>query len=294
MRLIPLSLAVPFIVVPLLASCSGGGASGPGGEGLGADGGSSAPTFCVPQPENVRLQYCDATTSNVLMACDKGIGPPSEDCTKTLQEDAYCCPSDAPPPKADAGSESELNPYGVAYPTDHVGWNALTGTTRGDRIPNVSLQGYPAGSKSLGTVSLANLFDPEGRTHDVLVIVGGGVEETTGNTTLKVLGPMVGDSQTSSTRIAALAVVGLGKGLEAPATLSDLSTWRTAYSWATTALDPSFAAFEPAFDAEAVPLVMIIDSRTMEILDRGIGAFLNKDDLTRAIEDAMSHGRGYN
>ncbi|HSO37652.1 MAG TPA: hypothetical protein VLT33_34235 [Labilithrix sp.] len=277
-------------VVVALASCSSG-SSGIGAAGdAGADGGDagSAPSLCTRQPENVRVQLCDAATSNVLLACDEGAAPPSSECTKTVQANAYCCAVPATPGDAgaDAPTGGGLNPYGVPYPTDHLGTRARGGDTRGDRVSNLSMQGYPPGSTTLGTVSLASLYDPQGKTHDVVVIVAGALWDTF---TPKTLAAVKG----STKRIATLAVLGQGVSPGATATLANLSTWRASYPWATTALDSGFVALGPFFDGAAVPFVMFIDARTMEIASAGVGSIMTSQEIDTAATAVTSLPAAY-
>lgn len=47
--------------------------------------------------------------------------------------------------------------------------------------------------------------------------------------------------------------------------------WRTQYPWAWHVVDPVHTQLEPLFDKTAVPLVCIIDARTMEIFSAATG-----------------------
>ncbi len=240
----------------------------------GADGGDagSTPSSCTRQPENVRAQLCDAASSNVLLACDEGARPPGSECTKTVQANAYCChaPGTSKDAGADAPTGGELNPYGVAYPTDHIGTRWRSGATRGDRISNLSMQGYPQGSTTLGSISLADLYDPQGKTHDVVVLMAGALWDTFTPQTLAAI-------KGSTKRIATLAILGEGPSPGTAATLTNLSAWRASYPWATTALDAGFVKLGPFLDRMALPLVMFIDARTMEIASGGVGAMTTQD-----------------
>lgn len=274
-------------VVVALVSCS----SVNGGTGFGLDGGAdggTTPSLCTRQPENVRVQLCDTTASNVLLACDEGAGPPSSECTKTVQSNAYCCPAPASPDDAgaDATPEPALNPYGVAYPTDHLGTKSRDGAGRGDRIANLSLQGYAPGSTALGTVSFANLYDPNRKSHDVIIVVAGSLWDPYTKAGLDAV-------KASTKRIATLVVLGEGTSSGVPATLANLSTWRASYPWATTALDAAFKVFHPFFDAAAVPLFMVIDARTMEIVQGGVGALTTAHDIDAAVNAVTSRPAGY-
>lgn len=284
-----LRTASALALVVAVASCSSGSSGIGAAPDSGADGGdaSAAPSLCTRQPENVRVQLCGPAANNVLLACDEGAGPPSSSCTKTIQANAYCCPAAVP---EDAGTDAttggDLNPYGVAYPTDHLGTTARVGSTRGDRIANFSMQGYRPAATTLGAVSLASLYDPQGKTHDVVIVVAGGLWDTYTQQTLASIKP-------STKRIATLAVLGEGTSPGTAATLANLSTWRAAYPWATTALDSAFAVFGPFFDAQAVPFVMFIDARTMEIASAGVGAITTTAGIDSAVTTVTSRAAAY-
>jgi hypothetical protein len=181
----------------------------------------------------------------------------------------------------DAPSGSSLNPYGVPYPTDHLGWNPRAGTKAGDRIGNHSFPGYPPGSSTLGTVSLADVYDPQGKTHDVVFVVAGGLWDVYTGETLKTI-------KASTKRIATFAVVGEGTSPGTPATLTDLAAFRTKYPWPTVALDSAFKVFGVAFDAAAVPLVMVLDARTMEIATSGVGGLTQVSQVDDAVTAVTS------
>jgi hypothetical protein len=252
---------------------------------LGARGDGGSPS-CTSQPESVRLQLCDATESNELLACDEGSAAPRPDCTKAVQANAYCCPIDPASTSKDAGNDAEaagstVNPDGVPYPTTHIGWTARTPTTRGDRIANLSFQGYRPNGPTLVTVSMADLYDPQSKKRDVVIIVGGGIWDT-------YTGGMLDAIHGSTKRIATLAVVGEGMKPGIPATRGDLSTWTGTYPWATTVLDAGFTKLAEAFNAAAIPLVMVIDTRTMEIDRSAVGAVTSTADID-ALVDAVTN-----
>jgi len=87
-------------------------------------------------------------------------------------------------------------------------------------MQNLVLNGYAPNSTTLGPVSLADLYDPQGKTHDVVILVAGAMWDTfTGQTLTAIKG--------SAKRIATLAVLGEGTTPGAPATLANLATWRS-------------------------------------------------------------------
>ena len=280
-----LLLASVFVAASLLA-CAGGDSvivvSGDGGAG---DGSTST---CTVQPDTDRAQLCGSATSSTLLSCKGGTPPPSAACTKALLPDSYCCSSEGFP--ADGGSDTargaDLNPYGVPYPTDHLGVNARSGSARGDRVKNLRFQGYKPGSTTLGSVSLADLYDPDGMTQDVVFLVGGTQWSAPDQATLDSL-------KASSKRIATLAVLGEGTSPGQAATLTNLSTYRAKNSFATTALDSGFTILGVFFDASAVPFVMVIDARTMEIASAGVGGLTTVSQVDSAVTAVTSRAAAY-
>ncbi len=279
-------------IVVVLVACG----SGNGGTGIGPDGGTAAdgggdggvPSLCTRQPENVRIQLCDPSQSNVLLACNEGAAPPSSECTKTVQVDAYCCP--VPVTVTDAGtdapSSSSLNPYGVPYPTDNIGTSPRAGAAPGNRMKNIGLQGYAPNVATLGTVSLASLYDPQGKTHDVVIIVAGALWDTfTGQTLTSIKG--------STKRIATFAVLGQGATAGTLATLANLATWRGTFPWATTSLDAGFSVLGAYFDAQALPFIMFLDARTMEIATAGVGGLTTTEMVDSGVTAITSRPASY-
>lgn len=257
------------VVLLLAVACSSGSSGSPGDAGP-VDGGTDAtgaPSPCTRQPEARRAELCDAAGNNVLLACDPGGAPPSSECTKTTQADAYCCPAPAPAADAatDAPSDGAANPYGIPYPSDGLGTTPRAGNTRGSRLPNYSFQGYAKGSSTLGTVSLADLYDPQGKTHDVVVLVAGTLWDANTRTAMQSV-------LASTKRIATLGILGEGTAIGNDATTANLATWRASFPLPTLALDAGFKIIGAFFDASAVPFVMFLDARTMEIDTAGVGA----------------------
>lgn len=100
-------LALPFALISFVG-CTGGptGSSGPDA--------SSNPSTCTQQPENVRLQLCDVTTDNVLVACEGD--PPSPECTRTVNDNAFCCPArPAPAERPDSGEGAPVTTVKATY-----------------------------------------------------------------------------------------------------------------------------------------------------------------------------------
>lgn len=256
------------------------------GDGGGASDASTSSCTAKSAIDSVLL--CGGTAGATLFTCAEGAAPPSDSCTKGPEASSYCCTSS--PTSSDGGTDSSsgtaLNPYGIPYPTDHIGIKPRAGSTRGDRVENLGFQGYKPSSSTLGKVALADVYDPDGKTHDVVILVGGTLWSVPDQGTF--------DSITaSSKRIAMLVVLGEGTSPGQPATLSNLANLRAQYTTATTALDADFAVLGAYFDKSAVPFVMVIDARTMEIASAGVGGLTSVSQVDAAVTAVTSRAPAY-
>jgi hypothetical protein len=170
---------------------------------------------------------------------------------------------------ADSGGDGSAS-GDYTYPPAKTGWRARSGGAPGDVIPNVSLQGYRANQTTLTTIALADYWDRKAATRDAVVIILAGAWDPHSP-------EAVNAALASTKRISTLCVLGEGVSLGAKATSSDLSQWRTAHPAVDNALDPGFVAFGQAFDQSALPFMMVLDARTMEITYASLGAMQSTD-----------------
>jgi len=170
---------------------------------------------------------------------------------------------------SDTSNCAEKNPYGESYPTQYIGSKVRSGGVRGSVIANLKFTGYAPHGSATSSVQLADVFDPEGRTHDIVALLLDGSWNVYGRELMKSL------AAASPTRVALVSVLGEGNTPGAAATLSDLTAWRkqSALPAAWTVLDPSHSHFPPPiFDGTALPVIVILDARTMEIVSAEIGS----------------------
>lgn len=166
------------------------------------------------------------------------------------------------------------NPDGIPYPTDHIGGQKRGAVRPGDRMPNFTFQGYRDGdrSKGLTTISMADYFDPSMTRNKVLYVQFAGTwcavcsAEVTASVTL---GPAA-----KQNKIALLEVVVSGATAGKGPSLPEFDGWA----------DRHHTNFTTVFDVrakrtsvigingEAMPHDVLIDTRTMEILDSSVGA----------------------
>lgn len=177
-----------------------------------------------------------------------------------------------------APTTAAKNPYGVAYPTAHLGWTVRSGSTPGDVIANLTFPGYAAGAgTTTGTISLADVFDPEGRTHDMVAVLLVTRWDANSNQMLVAL------SKGLPARVALFAVLGEGPTAGTAATAADLGSWHTKYPAVASYLDPKFSQWTTLLTVAAVPYVIELDARTMETVSAEVGALTSpKSDLETA------------
>ena len=182
-------------------------------------------------------------------------------------------------------SAVETNKYGVAYPTNNIGYLARRGAIAGNVIQNYKFQGYnalPDSSAVLDTsggltqISMADFFDPEGK----LGPNGVGIK-VIHLSVAAVWCPPCNDETDQTSQVAAeltqqgvvfIQALDDGATVGTPATAQDLNSWITKHkSNFTEMLDPGLRNLGQFFDAAAVPFNANIDARSMEILSAGVG-----------------------
>lgn len=229
---------------------------------------------CKPQPDAVATALCSGVAGMTLYSCDPGSVAPADDCVNTSSEDSYCCPGAA---RADAGADATAdasstvatNPEGVPYPTDHIGWNARVGATPGDRIANVTMQGIRAGKSEVATIPLADFYDPQRMHHDAVVVV-------LCSSWVKFC-PQIWSQLADigkSRRIVTINAIAEGSSPDKAATQTDLRSVAGEYPSLNHWLEAQASDLREGFtgqDKYALPMVRVIDSRTMEIAHASIG-----------------------
>jgi len=180
---------------------------------------------------------------------------------------------------------SAENPYGVAYPTQNLGYLARRGSVPGNIIEDYKFLGHQAAAdsgsvldptKPLTTVSLADYFDPQQK----LGPAGTGIKVIHLSVAAYWCVPCNNETDDTVAVAASLTAKGVvfiqalddGPSEGTPATTTDLTNWITKHkSNFTEMLDPGLANLGQFFDAAAVPFNANIDARTMEILSAGVG-----------------------
>jgi hypothetical protein len=186
---------------------------------------------------------------------------------------------------AQSTASADTNPYGVAYPTQNLGYLARRGNVPGNVIENYKFLGHAAAAdsgseldvtKPLTTVALADYFDPQQK----LGPNGTGIKVIHLSVAAYWCVPCNDETDSTVSVAAGLTQKGVvfvqalddGPSEGTPATPTDLTNWINKHkSNFTEMLDPGLRNLGQFFDAAAVPFNANIDARTMEILSAGVG-----------------------
>lgn len=168
----------------------------------------------------------------------------------------------------------EANPDGVAYPTDQLGGMQRAAGRPGQRIPNFTFQAYVDGDRSRGlvTFSMADFYDPTQKRFKIidLQVAATWCSVCSGVVTATV--PV--KEKLSAEGVVFLEIIVAGNSPSAGPSLDELDAWVARHgSNYTTAVDVRARRLGGiGIDPKAVPYDLLIDTRTMEILDSSVGA----------------------
>ncbi|MBX3215515.1 MAG: TlpA family protein disulfide reductase [Labilithrix sp.] len=181
---------------------------------------------------------------------------------------------DRPPPFPDPDLPlADASPDGEPYPTDRIGERKRSGTRPGDRMPNMTFRAYRSGrAGGLESVSLAEYFDPKQARHKVLHLQVAATWCAICSSELEATMSVVNELEARGIRFLEVIVSGAIVG-QGPA-LAEVEAW----------IDRHGTTFPTGIDVAgrrlgavgvnpaAMPHDILIDTRTMEILDSSVGA----------------------
>jgi thiol-disulfide isomerase/thioredoxin len=170
------------------------------------------------------------------------------------------------------GQGTEVNPYGVAYPTKNLGYQARAGNRPGSIMRNYKFLGYRDGDPSKGTtvISLADYFDPQMKANKVIHFSAGALWCPPCNEEATALVPEIAKLKTKKVTVIQAIIEGNTRGTGS--TLVDLTDWQERHKVNFTIfLDPKQGNLGQFFEAAAIPWNAYLDARSMEVLASGVG-----------------------
>jgi hypothetical protein len=177
------------------------------------------------------------------------------------------------------------NPDGDPYPTDRIGGRKRSGTRPGDRMPNFTFRAYRSGrGGGLESVSLAEYYDPHQRRHKVLHLQVAATWCAICSSELEATVPVTEELKAKGIVFVEVIVSGPTPGIGP--SLAEVDAW----------VDRHGTNFPTGIDVRGrrlsavgvngalMPHDILIDTRTMEILDSSVGAPL---DVARYAGDGL-------
>jgi hypothetical protein len=184
----------------------------------------------------------------------------------------------------------DVNPEGVPYPTDHIGPGARSGSRAGDRIANFTFQAYVEGDRAAGlkTISLADYYDPDRLHHRILHIAVAAVWCTICSSYAEAM--VIAKEPLGKEGVVYVEVMVAGKGATAGPSSREVDDWMTRHkSNFTTAIDVRAKRLGAiGVSSQTMPWDVIIDTRTMEILESSGGAPLDIAKYDRSFLKAVA------
>lgn len=170
----------------------------------------------------------------------------------------------------------DTNPDGVPYPTDNVGPRKRIGSTPGQRLPNLAFHAYLDGDRSqLSTISMADFYDPEMKRHKVLHLMIAATWCAICSAELEAAISIKEQARGIGVVFVEVIVSGATAG-KGPSS-DEVEGWMKRHGTnITTAIDVRAKKLGPlGIDPIAMPHDILVDTRTMEILDSSVGAPLD-------------------
>jgi hypothetical protein len=175
-----------------------------------------------------------------------------------------------PMPDADL-TAIDTNPEGAVYPTENIGGQPRTATQAGQIFPNLTL----AGVRSITTketpavVSMAEFYDPEGLNYDLLHVTAIFFWCPHCDNETKALASIA--AWQAEHRVAVVQIAMQGYGSAAPG-WSEVQKWTSGHNLNFPVLvDSQGAELSKYFNVDYVPINIMVNPRTMEVLTVQVG-----------------------
>jgi hypothetical protein len=183
----------------------------------------------------------------------------------------------------------DANPDGVAYPTENIGTSPRNGDKAGNVIANYKFLGYPDANPANGLqpMSLAQFFDPEGKTYKLIHIQASGVWCVYCQKETEVVVPL--KAQFDERKVVWLVSMAEGPSQGTPSKQKDLDGWISEFkSPFPHVLDPGNKNLGVFYDAAALPWNANINAKTMEILQAGTGAHTTEKQIMDELDEWLA------
>ncbi|PKN36218.1 MAG: hypothetical protein CVU63_17355 [Deltaproteobacteria bacterium HGW-Deltaproteobacteria-20] len=170
----------------------------------------------------------------------------------------------------------DVNPDGIAYPTDDWGARPRNGTTPGQRLPNFSFQGYPDSKQDDGlqVVSFADFYDPSQQRHKVMYLVA--VVAWCPHCQAETRAIAANSSAFRANGVQVVQTVMEGAERGRPLSLVDVDEWvDTMGTDFTVLIDVNAKRLGSVADIEGVPWNALVDTRSMEVLAVTVGELVD-------------------
>jgi hypothetical protein len=168
------------------------------------------------------------------------------------------------------------NPDGDAYPTDNIGGRKRSGTRRGDRMPNFTFKGYRSGrAGGLEDIAIAEFYDPHQKRNKILHLQLAATWCSICSSELTATMTVAEELKKRGVAFFEIVVSGAHAG-KGPA-LSEVDQWVDRHGTTfPTGIDVAARRLGTVgVSGSAMPHDIMIDTRTMEILDSSVGAPLD-------------------
>ena len=171
-----------------------------------------------------------------------------------------------------------VNPEGIAYPSDDWGMRPIRGKTRGQRLPNLSFSGYPKSNVADGLkiVSFADYYDPNQLHSKLLIVVG--VSLYCPHCQAETRAIVASDNTLRRAGVEIIEVAFEGSVRGRSLVLKDVNNWVDKMNTGfTVVIDAAAKRFVDYATIDAVPWNVRVDPRSMEVLSIEPGELLDFD-----------------
>jgi hypothetical protein len=182
--------------------------------------------------------------------------------------------SGVPGTTIDADMPGAIDSDGSAYPSANIGGRPKSATQAGQIFPNLTFPGVlsAATADTQAVVSMSDYYDPQGLRYDLLHVIAIFMWCPHCNNETYNLATIAGWQASQRVAVIQIAMQGYNNATGASPTWSDLQKWATDHDIAFPVLmDGQGAQLSAYFPVSAVPVNIVVNPRTMEVLAVDVG-----------------------